>query len=93
MFHYKLGYHSVVPQNKKVFKILYFEQLVHSQELRLIHFMENGLDVRNISSILQSSVIPLCETTERYPTLLFKNVSPSAITIIPKKYEEFTVLL
>ena len=35
--------------------------------------VENGLAVLNISNILKTQVISVCETTEQDPYLLFKN--------------------
>ena len=45
--------------------------------------LENGLAVRNVSSILKPYVISFCESTERYHTFFTKNMSPRAIAIIP----------
>ena len=47
---------------------IYFGQLVHSQEYRLI--LENELAVPIIFSILKSYVISFYKTTKRYPALL-----------------------
>ena len=52
--------------------MIYFEQLVYSQEYNILQVLtctlENRLNVRSISSITKACVISFCETT--YPSLL-----------------------
>ena len=57
----------------------------------LIFTPENGLSVRNISSILKTHVILFCETNEWYPSY-FKHVSPGAIVKLTLSYRLLHIL-
>ena len=47
--------------------------------------------MRNILSILKQ-VVSFCETTERYPTMLFQNLSPSAVPITSTTSRKFSLI-